>query len=131
MAHRPASVQRGGTPCSFSLLIITFSFLPVFALEAQGRAFVRAAGYTKTYAMAVSAGLAITLVPVLMGWLVRGRILPENSNPLNRLLMAGYRPFVSLALHHPWRVVLLAGLLTLTAWWPLAAFGCRVHTGPG
>lgn len=58
-----------------------------------------------------------------MGWLVRGRILPENSNPLNRLLMAGYRPFVSLALHHPWRVVLLAGLLTLTAWWPLQRLG--------
>ncbi len=112
-----------GPPLFFSLLIITFSFLPVFALEAQeGRLFAPLA-YTKTYAMAVSAGLAITLVPVLMGWLVRGRILPENSNPLNRLLMAGYRPFVSLALHHPWRVVLLAGLLTLTAWWPLQRLG--------
>ncbi|MCP5159290.1 MAG: efflux RND transporter permease subunit [Gammaproteobacteria bacterium] len=112
-----------GPPLFFSLLIITFSFLPVFALEAQeGRLFAPLA-YTKTYAMAVSAGLAITLVPVLMGWLVRGRILPENSNPLNRVLMAGYRPFVSLALHHPWLVVLLAGLLTLTAWWPLQRLG--------
>ena len=112
-----------GPPLFFSLLIITFSFLPVFALEAQeGRLFAPLA-YTKTYAMAVSAGLAITLVPVLMGWLVRGHILPENGNPLNRLLMAGYRPFVSLALHHPWRVVLLAGLLTLTAWWPLQRLG--------
>ncbi|HMQ13060.1 MAG TPA: CusA/CzcA family heavy metal efflux RND transporter, partial [Candidatus Competibacter phosphatis] len=112
-----------GPPLFFSLLIITFSFLPVFALEAQeGRLFAPLA-YTKTYAMAVSAGLAITLVPVLMGWLVRGHILPESSNPLNRLLMAGYRPFVSLALHHPWRVVLLAGLLTLTAWWPLQRLG--------
>ncbi|MCB1769395.1 MAG: efflux RND transporter permease subunit, partial [Candidatus Competibacteraceae bacterium] len=64
-----------------------------------------------------------TLVPVLMGGLVRGRILPENRNPLNRLLMAGYRPFVSLALHHPWLVVLLAGVLTVTAWWPLQRLG--------
>ncbi|HPF57348.1 MAG TPA: efflux RND transporter permease subunit [Candidatus Competibacteraceae bacterium] len=112
-----------GPPLFFSLLVITVSFLPVFALEAQeGRLFAPLA-YTKTYAMAVSAGLAITLVPVLMGWLVRGRIHPESHNPLNRLLMAGYRPFVSLVLHHPWPVVLLAGLLTLTAWWPLQRLG--------
>ena len=112
-----------GPPLFFSLLVITVSFLPVFALEAQeGRLFAPLA-YTKTYAMAVSAGLAITLVPVLMGWLVRGRILPEERNPLNRLLMAGYRPFVNLVLRHPWPVVLLAGLLTLTAWWPLQRLG--------
>ena len=112
-----------GPPLFFSLLIITFSFLPVFALEAQeGRLFAPLA-YTKTYAMAVSAGLAITLVPVLMGWLVRGHIHPENHNPLNRLLMAGYRPFVTLVLRHPWPVVILAGLLTLTAGWPLQRLG--------
>ncbi len=112
-----------GPPLFFSLLIITFSFLPVFALEAQeGRLFAPLA-YTKTYAMAASAGLAITLVPVLMGWLVRGRIHPENHNPLNRLLMAVYRPFVSLVLHRPWPVVLLTGILTLTAWWPLQRLG--------
>ncbi|HCB12728.1 MAG TPA: hypothetical protein DEP36_04035, partial [Gammaproteobacteria bacterium] len=58
-----------------------------------------------------------------MGWLVRGRIHPESYNPLNRLLMAGYRPFVNLVLRHPWPVVLLAGLLTLTAWWPLQRLG--------
>jgi Cu(I)/Ag(I) efflux system membrane protein CusA/SilA len=112
-----------GPPLFFSLLVITFSFLPVFALEAQeGRLFAPLA-YTKTYAMAAAAGLAITLVPVLMGWLVRGRILPEDRNPLNRLLMAGYRPFVALVLRHPWPVVLLAGLLTLTAGWPLQRLG--------
>ncbi|MDS4068302.1 MAG: efflux RND transporter permease subunit [Candidatus Competibacter sp.] len=112
-----------GPPLFFSLLIITFSFLPVFALEAQeGRLFAPLA-YTKTYAMAAAAGLSITLVPVLMGWLVRGRILPENRNPLNRLLIAAYRPFVALVLRHPWPVVLLAGLLTLTAWWPLHRLG--------
>ncbi len=112
-----------GPPLFFSLLVITVSFLPVFALEAQeGRLFAPLA-YTKTWAMAVSAGLAITLVPVLMGWLVRGRILPEERNPLNRLLMAGYRPFVHLVLRHPWPIVLLAAVLTLTAWWPMQRLG--------
>ena len=126
-AERWRIVQQAATevgpPLFFSLLVITFSFLPVFALEAQeGRLFAPLA-YTKTYAMAAAAGLAITLVPVLMGWLVRGRILPEHRNPLNRLLMAGYQPFVALVLRHPWPVVLLAGLLTLTAWWPLQRLG--------
>ncbi|MDG4594806.1 MAG: efflux RND transporter permease subunit [Candidatus Contendobacter sp.] len=112
-----------GPPLFFSLLIITFSFLPVFALEAQeGRLFAPLA-YTKTYAMAAAAGLSITLVPVLMGWFVRGRILSEQKNPLNRLLIAAYRPFVDLILRHPWPVVALAGLLTLTAWWPLQRLG--------
>ncbi|CDH45512.1 efflux RND transporter permease subunit [Candidatus Contendibacter odensensis] len=112
-----------GPPLFFSLLIITFSFLPVFSLEAQeGRLFAPLA-YTKTYAMAVAAGLSITLAPVLMGWFVRGHILPEHKNPLNRLLIAGYRPFVDAVLRHPWPVVVLAGLLTLTAGWPLARLG--------
>ncbi|MER2581708.1 MAG: CusA/CzcA family heavy metal efflux RND transporter, partial [Candidatus Competibacter sp.] len=112
-----------GPPLFFSLLIITFSFLPVFSLEAQeGRLFAPLA-YTKTYAMAAAAGLSITLVPVLMGWFVRGRILPEHKNPLNRLLIAAYRPFVGMVLHRPWPVVLLAGLLTLTGWWPLHRLG--------
>jgi copper/silver efflux system protein len=112
-----------GPPLFFSLLVITVSFLPVFALEAQeGRLFAPLA-YTKTYAMAVSAGLAITLVPVLMGLLVRGRILPENRNPLNRLLMAGYRPVLALAMRRPWPIMGVAILLTLTAWWPLQRLG--------
>ena len=112
-----------GPPLFFSLLVITVSFLPVFALEAQeGRLFAPLA-YTKTYAMAVSAGLAITLVPVLMGLLVRGRILPENRNPLNRLLMAGYRPVLALVMRRPWTIVGVAILLTLTAWWPLQRLG--------
>ena len=119
---REASAEVG-PPLFFSLLIITFSFLPVFALEAQeGRLFAPLA-YTKTYAMAAASGLSITLVPVLMGWFVRGRILPEQKNPLNRVLIAAYRPFVALVLRHPWPVVLLAGSLTLTAWWPLHRLG--------
>ena len=126
-AERWRIVQQAATevgpPLFFSLLIITFSFLPVFALEAQeGRMFAPLA-YTKTYAMAAAAGLSITLVPVLMGWLVRGHIRPEHQNPLNRLLIAGYRPFVALVMRHPGPVVVLAGLLTLTAWWPLQRLG--------
>ena len=84
-----ASVEVGPA-LFFSLLIITFSFLPVFTLEAQeGRLFAPLA-FTKTYAMAASAGLAVTLVPVLMGYLIRGRIPPETRNPLNRWLIALY-----------------------------------------
>ena len=81
-----------GPALFFSLLIITLSFVPVFTLEAQeGRLFSPLA-FTKTYAMAAAAGLAVTLIPVLMGYLIRGRIPAENRNPLNRLLIAAYRP---------------------------------------
>jgi Cu(I)/Ag(I) efflux system membrane protein CusA/SilA len=112
-----------GPPLFFSLLIITFSFLPVFALEAQeGRMFSPLA-YTKTYAMAAAAGLSITLVPVLMGWLVRGRIVAEDKNPLNWALIAGYRPVVALVMRRPLAIVIVTGLLTLTAWWPLQRLG--------
>ena len=83
-----------GPALFFSLLIITLSFVPVFTLEAQeGRLFSPLA-FTKTYAMAAAAGLAVTLVPVLMGYLIRGRIPEERKNPLNRLLIALYRPLL-------------------------------------
>ncbi|MBS0367115.1 MAG: efflux RND transporter permease subunit [Proteobacteria bacterium] len=117
-----AAVQVG--PALFtSLLIITFSFLPVFTLQAQeGRLFSPLA-YTKTYAMAAAAGLAVTLVPVLMGYLVRGRIADETGNPLNRALIRAYRPLLGRALAHP-RALLLAALavLAVTAW-PLLRLG--------
>jgi Cu(I)/Ag(I) efflux system membrane protein CusA/SilA len=106
-----------GPALFFSLLIITVSFLPVFTLEAQeGRLFAPLA-YTKTYAMAAAAGLAVTLIPVLMGYFIRGRIAAETSNPLNRLLIGLYRPLIQLALAHP-RKLLLLGLagVVLTAW---------------
>ena len=78
--------HKSGPALFFSLLIITLSFVPVFTLEAQeGRLFSPLA-YTKTYAMAAAAGLAVTLVPVLMGYLIRGRIPREHENPLNRVL---------------------------------------------
>ena len=83
-----------GPALFFSLLIITLSFVPVFTLEAQeGRLFSPLA-YTKTYAMAAAAGLAVTLIPVLMGYLIRGRIPAEQSNPINRGLIALYRPLL-------------------------------------
>ncbi len=108
-----AAAQVG--PALFSsLLIITFSFIPVFTLEAQeGRLFSPLA-YTKTYAMAAAAGLAVTLIPVLMGYLIRGRIPDERKNPLNRWLIALYRPLLDRVLAFP-KVTLLFALVVLAA----------------
>jgi Cu(I)/Ag(I) efflux system membrane protein CusA/SilA len=106
-----ASVQVGPA-LFFSLLIITLSFIPIFTLQAQeGRLFSPLA-YTKTYAMAASAGLAVTLVPVLMGYLIRGRIPPEESNPLNRWLLRAYRPLLERVLHRPGPAI-AAGVVVL------------------
>jgi Cu(I)/Ag(I) efflux system membrane protein CusA/SilA len=103
-----------GPALFFSLLIITLSFVPVFTLEAQeGRLFSPLA-FTKTYAMAAAAGLAVTLIPVLMGYLIRGRIPEERSNPLNRGLIALYRPVLTRVLAYP-KVVLGVALLVLLA----------------
>lgn len=97
-----------GPALFFSLLVITLSFVPVFALEAQeGRLFAPLA-YTKTYAMAAAAGLAVTLVPVLMGYFIRGRIPSETTNPINRFLIWGYRPLLSAALRFPKTVLAIA-----------------------
>ena len=110
-----ASVQVGPA-LFFSLIIITLSFIPIFTLEAQeGRLFSPLA-YTKTYAMAASAGLAVTLVPVLMGYLIRGRIPREDRNPINRWLVHGYRPLLDRVLLFPKSTIALAvALLALTA----------------
>src|SRR5688572_11002073 len=112
-----------GPALFFSLLIITLSFVPVFALQAQeGRLFSPLA-YTKTYAMAAAAGLSVTLVPVLMGYLVRGRIPAERKNPLNRFFIAVYRPLLSLVLKAPW-ITLGVALLALAATaYPIARIG--------
>jgi Cu(I)/Ag(I) efflux system membrane protein CusA/SilA len=117
-----ASTQVGPA-LFFSLLIITLSFIPIFTLEAQeGRLFAPLA-YTKTYAMAASAGLAVTLVPVLMGYFIRGRIPPEDRNPLNRWLMRLYRPLLDRVLTQP-HMTIAAGvvLLALTAF-PILRLG--------
>ena len=106
-----------------SLLVITLSFVPVFALQAQeGRLFSPLA-YTKTYAMAAAAGLSITLIPVLMGYLVRGRIRPETQNPLNRVLIAGYRPVLDWVLRFPRLTLVLSGVMLLLTLIPLARVG--------
>jgi len=112
-----------GPPLFFSLLIITFSFLPVFSLEAQeGRMFAPLA-FTKTYAMAAAAVLSITLVPVLMGYFIRGKILPEHRNPINRALIWAYRPLISQVTKHPWRVMTAALILLVIGFWPANKLG--------
>lgn len=108
-----AAVQVGPT-LFCSLLIVTLSFVPVFTLEAQeGRLFSPLA-FTKSYAMAAAAGLAVTLIPVLMGYLIRGRIPDEKNNPINRGLIALYQPLLTRVLAHP-RSVLVAALVILVA----------------
>ena len=112
-----------GPPLFFSLLIITLSFLPVFTLEAQeGRLFAPLA-YTKTYAMAAAAGLSVTLVPVLMGYFIRGKIIPEHRNPINRLLIAGYRPVIHAVIRFPKSTLVLAGAVLVVGVWPITKLG--------
>ena len=117
-----ASIEVG--PALFSsLLVITLSFIPVFTLEAQeGRLFSPLA-FTKTYAMAASAGLAITLIPVLMGYLIRGKIPHENSNPINRGLIAAYRPALDAVLKFPKVTVAVAVVLLGVSFYPLSQLG--------
>ncbi len=117
------SASEVGPALFFSLLIITVSFIPVFTLEAQeGRMFSPLA-FTKTYAMAASAALAVTLVPVLMGYFVRGRILPEHKNPVNRLLTAIYMPVLKIALQFPKVTILMAFIVMLIGFWPVNKIG--------
>ena len=117
------SAVEVGPALFVSLLVITLSFVPVFALQAQeGRLFSPLA-YTKTYAMAAAAGLAITLIPVLMGYLIRGRIRPEQDNPINRGLIAVYRPLLDVVLKFPRLTLLLAGVVLLLSLLPLLRLG--------
>ncbi|SBS33467.1 Cation efflux system protein CusA [Marinomonas aquimarina] len=112
-----------GPALFFSLLIITVSFVPVFTLESQeGRMFGPLA-YTKTYAMAASAALAITLVPVLMGYFVRGKVLPEHKNPINRALTAMYLPVLKKALLYPKATIVLAVVVFAIGMWPVDKLG--------
>jgi Cu(I)/Ag(I) efflux system membrane protein CusA/SilA len=112
-----------GPALFFSLLIITVSFLPVFILEAQeGRMFSPLA-YTKTYAMAASAGLAITLVPVLMGYFIRGKVVSEKKNPINRLLIAIYLPILKQVMKFPKSTIVAAVLVTIIGFWPVDKIG--------
>jgi Cu(I)/Ag(I) efflux system membrane protein CusA/SilA len=114
-----------GPALFFSLLIIVLSFVPVFSLQAQeGRLFAPLA-FTKTYAMAAAAGLAVTLVPVLMGYLIRGRIPEERANPLNRLLIRAYRPLLDAVLRFPKATIALAALAALVTIWPMTRLGAE------
>ncbi|KZN53349.1 efflux RND transporter permease subunit [Pseudoalteromonas luteoviolacea] len=112
-----------GPALFFSLLIITVSFLPVFILEAQEGRMFEPLAYTKTYAMAASAGLAITLVPVLMGYFIRGKVISEKKNPLNRVLTVVYMPVLKQVMRFPKSTIILAVLITVAGFYPVNKIG--------
>lgn len=132
LEHRPElprwqiveqSAAEVGPALFFSLLVIAVSFLPVFALTGQeGRLFAPLA-YTKTYAMAAAAVLSVTLVPILMGYFIRGRLISERRNPVNRFFYACYRPLLAWALRYRVAVIVMGGLLLSAALWPAARLG--------
>jgi len=118
-----ASASEVGPALFFSLLIITVSFVPVFALEAQeGRMFSPLA-YTKTYAMAAAAILTLTFVPVLMGLFVRGKVLPEHKNPINRAVTAVYMPLLKQVLNYPKATIVAALVILLVGFMPVNKIG--------
>jgi Cu(I)/Ag(I) efflux system membrane protein CusA/SilA len=118
-----ASAQEVGPALFLSLLIITVSFIPVFALEGQEGRLFHPLAYTKSFAMAAASLLAVTVVPVAMGWLVRGRLLRERANPVNRWLIAAYRPVIHLVLRHRWGVVGAAVVALVLTWIPWSRVG--------
>jgi len=118
-----ASATEVGPALFFSLIIITLSFVPVFTLQAQeGRMFAPLA-FTKTYAMAASAFISVTLVPVLMGYFIRGKITPEHKNPLNRLVVALYRPLIHFILRFPKTILVVLALLLVMTYYPWQQLG--------
>jgi len=117
-----AAIQVG-PPLFFSLLVITVSFLPIFTLEAQEGRLFKPLAYTKTFAMAAAAFLSVTLVPALMILLVRGRIVPEHGNPVNRALIWAYRPVIRLALRFRWATILVAVAVLAASLWPASKLG--------
>jgi Cu(I)/Ag(I) efflux system membrane protein CusA/SilA len=117
------SSKEVGPALFFSLLIITVSFLPVFALEGQeGRLFTPLA-FTKTFAMAAASLLSVTLVPVAMGLFIRGRLFRESANPINRALIAAYRPVITRVLRHRWPVISVAVAVLVLTWVPWSRIG--------
>jgi Cu(I)/Ag(I) efflux system membrane protein CusA/SilA len=117
------AAKEVGPAIFFSLLIIAISFLPVFTLEAQEGRLFRPLAFTKTYAMMGSALLAITIVPVLLGYLVRGNIRPEQRNPVNRFLIWVYHPIIKMVLKSKILVILLAAIILAITWFPLNRIG--------
>ena len=112
-----------GPSLFFSLLIIAFSFSPVFALQDQEGRLFKPLAFTKTYAMLGAALLSVTIVPVLMGYLVRGKIRPESSNPISRVLVAAYRPILRRLLAHPWATMMVAVLGVIVTIFPMRRIG--------
>jgi Cu(I)/Ag(I) efflux system membrane protein CusA/SilA len=117
------AAEEVGAPLFFSLLIITLSFVPVFALQGQEGKMFSPLAFTKTYAMAAAAGLAITLVPVLMGYFIRGKVLPEHKNPVNKALIGLYKPMLSLSLRYPKSMIIIALGLMASAYYPTSKLG--------
>jgi len=112
-----------GPALFFSLLIITVSFLPIFALQGQEGRLFKPLAFTKTYAMAAAALLSVTLVPVLMGYLIRGKIKPEHKNPVNRFLIWIYRPVINLALRFKWTTIIASIAILAISIVPLQQLG--------
>ena len=119
--------RKWGPSLFFSLLIITVSFLPVFTLEEQEGRLFKPLAFTKTWAMAAAALLTLTLVPVLVGYCVGGRLRPERRNPIQRVSLALYRPLLAFAFRFKWLVLVLALLLVAVSLQPLAQVGLRIH----
>jgi Cu(I)/Ag(I) efflux system membrane protein CusA/SilA len=118
-----AAAKEVGPALFYSLVIITLSFLPVFTLQAQEGRLFRPLAFTKTFAMAAAAILAITIIPVLMALLVRGKIRPEHKNPISRFFIWAYRPFIHFVLRFPKTVMLAAILVTFVTWLPFQRLG--------
>ncbi|CAB3685502.1 Cation efflux system protein CusA [Paraburkholderia phenoliruptrix] len=117
------SAAEVGPALFFSLLIITLSFIPVFSLEGQEGKLFAPLAFTKTYTIAAAAGLSVTLVPVLMGYLIRGRIPHEASNPINRVLVRIYRPMIEVTLRRPWFAIGLAVIALFVTAIPISRLG--------
>ena len=117
------SSKEVGPALFYSLLIITLSFMPVFTLQAQEGRLFKPLAFTKTYAMAASAILAITVVPVLMGYFIRGKIMPEVKNPVNRFLIKIYRPIINLVLRFKWTTIFIAVFILFISIFPVEHIG--------
>jgi len=120
-----AASKSVGRPLFFALLVITVSFIPVFSLEAQEGRLFKPLAFTKTFAMAFAALLGVTLVPVLMTWLVRGKITPEIKNPVNRFLIWAYQPIVRLVLRFRWITILIALAILAATIYPVKKLGAE------
>ena len=117
------SAQEVGPTLFFTLLVITVSFLPVFTLQAQEGRLFKPLAFTKTYALAASSVLAITVIPVLMFWFVRGKIHSEEKHPISRLLRYLYTPVLNLALRFRWPTIVIMVLLVASTWYPMQRIG--------